>query len=202
MPNNIESPLSASWEGASVGAEAAGFSKVNAIISGQARNAENIYNNLWTMGQGTDVQGEDATSAINKEIQNPYLKMLFRGIGFRNFELTFKFTPRTESEVDTISKIVKLFRECSMPDLIDDGTRLGYPSEVAIEYVRRNEYGQYETNPHLPKFKPCVLNDVHVNYSSAGHFAAMRDGSPLETELRLQFTENALVYKSDIKKGF
>jgi len=47
--------------------------------------------------------------------QNPYMEMMFSGIGFRNFRFDFVLRPRHEKELETVGLIIKSFREFSRP---------------------------------------------------------------------------------------
>jgi 1,4-alpha-glucan branching enzyme len=149
----------------------------------------------------TAASGEDLRALATSKIRNPYLKMLFRGLNFRNFEYLFKFTPHTEEESDQVFEIIQEFRRAALP-ASSGGTegkpdpnafKLEYPKEVQIEYLY-----QGDTHKWLNKFKRCVITDLNVNYTGAGFYASMRNGFPAQTELRLVFSEIELVYREDV----
>lgn len=209
MPETLESPINVSWDSASFGM--GGESVLNPTenflqkvmnVGGKAVDSS-LYGIGNTMGSklyggGGDVKGIDIVNFKNKSIQNPYLKMLFRGVNFRNFEFLFKFTPHSEGESAKIKEIIDSFRKAALPAKSTTETwKFEYPKEVEIEY--RFQDGEH---PWLNKFKRCVITDMNVNYTGAGFYAQMRDGFPAETQMRLQFSEIELVTREDVDKGY
>lgn len=195
MPETIENPTTVSWDGQSMGA---GGSGAGGFKTGLAR----LKHDYWeattsSMGAkltgGSEASGQDILANKEQKILNPYMKMLFRGVNFRNFEMSFKFTPHSADESDTIYQICQEFRAAALPEEDSGGFKWKYPREIEIRYMY-----QGRDHPWLNKFKRCVITDAHVNYASAGHYVSMRNGFPAETELRLQFTEIELLTRKDI----
>lgn len=195
MPNNVESPMSVSWDNAPIGRTGEGVGGFFSTLGTTAiTQAEAFLEGSLALGQG--VSGEDRRSYYAQNILNPHIKMLFRGLGFRTFEMSFKFTPRNVSESQEIKDIINEFRTCATPTEL--GTQyMGFPSIVSVQYEANGKHNEW-----LPKYKPCNITDLHVNYTSAGHYAAMRDGFPAETELRMTFSETSLLSREDIQEGY
>lgn len=196
MPETIENPTSVTWDGQALGAGGAGQGNLQ---TGYYKLKHDLWDStLASMGAklqgGSDVSGQDILAYRGQKILNPYLKMLFRGVNFRNFEMTFRFTPHTADESNTIFQICQEFRAAALPEEVSGGFKWKYPRELQITY----KY-QGRDHPWLNKFKRCVITDAHVNYASAGHYASMRNGFPAETELRLQFSEIDLLTRKDIE---
>ena len=59
-----------------------------------------------------------------------------------------------------------------------------------------------KVNPHIPKWKPCALTRVGVNYTPDGTYATYDDGRPVAIELTLNFIETKLIFRQDIEDGF
>ena len=57
-------------------------------------------------------------------------------------------------------------------------------------------------NRKLQQFKPCAIKRVAVNYTSDGTYATYSDGTPVSTELTLNFLESKALFKDDIQAGF
>lgn len=139
--------------------------------------------------------GENRTEFATQRVINPYIAMTFKGINFRQFELTFKFTPHALDESKTIQEIISKFREASLPSINKGNTaHIGYPMEIDVAYVGAGA-------EWLFKYKRCVLTAVDVNYAGAGFYAAMENGFPAQTEMTLRFSENELISSEDVKFG-
>ena len=196
MPENINNPLNSSWDGQSLGP--GGVMAQGLIDSNRNRLVQTYRQTVGSMKSklygGSDANAADILANREQKILNPYMKMLFRGVNFRNFEFAFKFTPHSVDESRVIWQIIQNFRAAALPDGDENSFKWKYPREIEITY-------QYQGKPHpwLNRFKRCVITDCNVNYTSAGHYVSMRNGFPAETELRLQFTEIELLLRKDIE---
>ena len=58
--------------------------------------------------------------------------------------------------------------------------------------------------PHgwLAQYKPCAISNVVVNYTPDNTYATYNDGSPVATEIRLNFQETKLIFRDEVDKGF
>jgi hypothetical protein len=132
---------------------------------------------------------------------NPQLQMIFRGVGFRSFQLSFMFTPKSLEESTEVDAIIKTFKYHFSPGLQagkTDSTQsmfLTSPSIFNIEF----KIGQNE-NQYVPKYGDCVLSDIDVNYAPNG-FAAHENGAPVQTMLNLTFKEIVIVDRDKIARG-
>lgn len=209
MPQTFENPTMVSWDSQGIGFMG------QQVLSGGPTSVSSAWDDATLLaGQrveemikgaitGKAVSGEDIVALQQQRIRNPYLKMMFRGVNFRTFEFMFKFAPRNVQESQIIFDIIKAFRSASLPEFNEGDNFLGYPNEVKIEYLQiKPGQGGSVVNKWLNKFKNCIIGSVHVNYTSAGFYATMRDGFPSETELRIQFTENEILTRKDIESGF
>jgi hypothetical protein len=128
---------------------------------------------------------------------NPQEQLMFEGIDFRSFEMTFTFTPYSESEAEAVKNIVQTFRKNAAPNI---GGILGFffipPSQFNITY-----YNGEKPNTYLHKFKRSVLENVTVNYAPNG-WSAHKGGAPVQTTMSLTFKELELVTRDDIENGY
>ena len=57
-------------------------------------------------------------------------------------------------------------------------------------------------NRNMQQFKPCAIRKVSINYTSDGTYATYRDGTPVATELTLNFLESKILFRSDVDAGY
>ena len=153
------------------------------------------------------VSGGDLEGVLRKAEQkalNPAVEAIFQSVDLRTFNYSFRFTPRSESEVRTVDNIIKLFKFHMLPERVQDeavGRHLIFPSEFEIYYMFQGVENQW-----YPFTGGCVLTDMNVSYGPGGesqHFRPI-DGSPAPTEINmdLTFTENEIMTKEKIVEGY
>jgi hypothetical protein len=130
---------------------------------------------------------------------NPQEQVMFDGITFRTFSMSFTFTPFNKKEAEQVKTIIQTFRQHAAPRIVTaaGGFFFTPPSQFNISYKFKNG----EDNPYINSFKRSVLEDVSVNYAPNG-WSAHEDGSPVQTTLTLSFKELELVDKIDIQNGY
>jgi len=171
------------------------------------RMAAYVGNNLLQKyASSATAATNDVVSAAAKQIKNPYLTMMLKGVDFRSFQFQFKFTPYSPDDTQTIDQIIKLFRKRSVPgnqtsdDGIDEATDIGntssylkYPAEVDIKYLWRGK-----ENTYLHRFKRSVIDSINVNYTGQGVFSTMRDGMPSSIVMDVRFVETQIITAENI----
>lgn len=188
LPNNLRNPMDVNWT------QTSNQAAVGQAVQDEGNLALNFLKGLTQQAAVTFADFTNTKSVIEqsqRKISNPYIAMTFESIGFRKFNMEFKFTPHSGHESHLIDQIIKKFRKIALPG---GGAFLGYPGEVLIEYVGH-------CKRWLPKFKPSVITALDVNYTGQGFYAGMVNGFPAETVLTLEFTENVLVFREDITVG-
>ena len=161
---------------------------------------------------GDLIGGGDTLAVVNLargKALNPHLEAVFENVDFRNFNYTFRFTPRNEDEVKTVDAIIKTFKFHMLPErsLDTTGQYLIFPSEFEIHFMY-----QGSENTWLPFVSHCVLNSVDVDYGGPQFqtFRPMKkpggDGSeappPTTIEMTLSFTESEIMTKEKIAQGY
>ena len=160
---------------------------------------------------GEFLGGGDITGVIRLSTQkalNPHLEAIFEKVSMREFSYTFRFTPKNEREVETVDKIIKLFKFHMMPEKpIDNavGRYLTMPSEFEIHYMYKGV-----ENTFLPFVSNSVLQNVSLSYGPGGQYQTFRpkatpDGSappPTEIEMKLDFMETEALTKEKIMEGY
>lgn len=134
------------------------------------------------VGQGfTDLVLRSSGKAVN-----PQIEMVYKQTQNRQFTFDFRMQPRDPAESNIIKNIIRYFKMYSAPALAD-GTAGAYfeiPGQFDIEFMFKNQESKF-----ISKISTCVLQNIDVNYSSAGQFATFSDGSPVEINLQLRFIE-------------
>jgi len=176
---------------------------------------------LGAMAAGGPLQqGAEAALGV---AQNPYMEMMFSGVGFRAFQFEFIMRPRSEDEVDEVADILRMFRTFTKPTFVEGvlgKSFMDYPMEFQIEFLTGGGYTEfgheestargrgdtakggfgtnYIPNPFVPKIKTCVCDNVTSNYTPQSIWAAHEDGVPVAVNLSLSFQETELVMAEDV----
>ena len=124
-------------------------------------------------------------------IMSNKMEMAFRGINRRSFSYSFIFMPKSEQEVQVVSKATGF--EMTLPDTFD------------IRYMY-----QGQANTHMNKISECYLKNVEVSYGGDRFVAykpteSLHGGStppPQRTTLNLTFQELEILDKKRIDEGF
>lgn len=184
--------------------------KSGGTVFGAASSDPNVINTaVGAALGGLDKLGIKTGGALTEVLlqgqgyaSNPQLQMLYRGTGFRNFQLAFTFTPKSQAEAQIVNNIIYQFKYYAAPALAQGKTSsseamfLIPPAIFNIDFLF-----QGIDNKYLPKYADCVLKNIDVNYAPNG-FAAHIDGAPVQTHMTLQFEEIEIVDKARLSKGY
>lgn len=129
---------------------------------------------------------------------NPQQQVLFEGIDFRPYEMSFTFTPSSIEETKNVNAIIRSFRYHAAPEIGGIGGFFFVPPSVFDVSFRYNG----KVNENINLLKRSVLKNVNVNYAPNGWAAFDGNGAPVQTTMTLQFQEIVLVDKTQIKQGF
>jgi hypothetical protein len=128
----------------------------------------------------TDLLLRDLGKALN-----PQIEMVYKRTQNRSFVFDFRMQPRSNQESVNIKNIIKQFKRFAAPSLSDPtGAYFNIPGQFDIEFMFKDS-----ENKFIGKISTCVLENIDVNYSSAGPFATFDDGAPVEINLQLRFRE-------------
>ena len=131
------------------------------------------------------------------------LELAFKGINKRNFQYTFKMTPKDRREVEMIRKIIFAFKSNMMPEFQGGnrgGRRLLVPNTFDIAYMYTGNQ-----NLHLHNISTCVLENMNVTYGGDRYKTFEADGEgaqPVETTMTLNFKEMELITRERIFEGY
>ena len=130
---------------------------------------------------------------------NPQSQVLFQGIDFRTFEMSFTFSPKSSREAEQVQKIIKLFRSYAAPTIVTGAAGFFYTPPGVFNLSFRKDG---RVNPNINKLTDCVLQNVTVNYAPNGFWSSYKDGQPTQTTMDLSFKETVLVDRAKIEKGY
>ncbi len=117
-------------------------------------------------------------------------EMIFNGIDYREFSFTFKFTPRSKMESDTVNKIVNQFKMAMLPERYGTGSIAAY--KVPFEFVIRFMKGT-KINPFIEQIGLCACTAVETDLGDK--FSTHSYGDPVTTNLTITFRELELIEK-------
>jgi hypothetical protein len=233
MPNAIQFNEEADWSGQEIGAmgnmvksavegDSQAVSTLKGVAAGNVGNIVGsavggigalmskmgVQGGLFGMALGAMAAGSPIQKGLEKSLavaQNPYMEMMFSGIGFRQFQFDFKFLPKSTKEQAIVHSIIKMFRLNSRPTYVQGEfgkSFMNYPMEFNIEFLTKSKAGRLEdtwnTNSSLPQLKPVVCGNVTTNYTPDNQWSAHEGGRPNAIQLSLSFKETELVMAEDL----
>ena len=204
IPPSLQINQAIGWENVELGAVAGGAvaaqrkdgalsdilaAGINGIVDATVRTGANVASAM------TGVEFGNAKRAITKNIVNPRLEVLFQGINFRTFSFAFKLSPTSREEAIKVRDIVKIFRYHSAPSIPDSSERfIVFPSMFSITFIHNKGL----RHPAIPNIGDAVCTGVDVDFTSVGSWAQLEDGTPVETQLTLTFSEIIIPTKERI----
>jgi hypothetical protein len=127
-----------------------------------------------------------------KQVIAPNTNTSFQNTGIRSFGFNFKMMPKSKSEADMITKIIKTFRENMYPKGTD--VILTYPPIWTMKFY---DGMTGRENRKIPKIYECYLTGMTATYNGTTNMFH-EDGSPVETDVSVQFQETKALTLSDI----
>lgn len=211
MPDTVSTNYNASYDELSLTNDLGSGIKSIQLISSIAGNVLNGNKGSKLSNEAIDMAAVGAFSFASEGIQkavssatgyaiNPQMQNIFRGVNFREFQLSFTFTPSSQAEAVMVNNIISTFRYHFAPDVLNPsssnrGVFYTPPSLFNVEFM----FGANE-NTYLPRYGDCVLTGIDVNFAPNG-YAAHTDGAPVQTQLTLQFREIEIVTKAKLLAG-
>ena len=189
-----------------------------------------VLNLIPGVGGALDVN--DISGSARGVVLNPNAELLYDSPELREIGMTFKMVPRNAEEAQTIRAICQTFRRAMLPvwgaeediafnrvsyekgsgdkDLgaTAKGKKEGTAKISGENFIRVPHMCKFTfmkgNKPHewLTQFKPCAISNVVVNYTPDNTYATYSDGSPVATEIRLNFQESKLIFADEVEKGF
>ena len=218
MPQSVQVTYGAQYQDTQIGAiTESALNAYNDLISGRGGDAIGQLKNISTdvadslqmfllssVGVIPGLGGVREVSEMKSgNVIADRLELAFKGINKRNFQYTFKMTPKDRREVDMIRKIVFAFKANMMPEFVGGnrgGRRLLVPNTFDIAYMYTGNQ-----NLHLHNISTCVLENMNVTYGGDRYRTFEADGEgaqPVETTITLNFKEIELITRERIFEGY
>lgn len=148
---------------------------------------------------------------------NPFLQVMMSGPAFKQFDFTWKFSPRDAAETRELRDIITMIRYNMLPGTFGNislpasapgwmqglvnsynnatsgrGALLSYPNVVLAQL--------FPTDQYLFKFKPMVIETMSINFTPSGSPSFFRDvtGAPVEVVLTLRLKEIEIWLKDHV----
>lgn len=140
------------------------------------------------------VGAQNLLSRTSGAILNPNLELLFNGPTLRNFNFTFRLSPRSQSEARIVKQIIWFFKASMAVKRAQSQVFLKAPNVFDIQYLSGSD-------PHksLNEIKTCALLGCDVDYTPDGTYMTFNDEGKTMTsyQLTLRFSELDPVYNTD-----
>lgn len=163
-------------------------------------------------GVGGNLDQNDISGSARGVVLNPNAELLYDSPEMRELGMSFKMVPKNNAEAKIIREICQTFRKAAMPQWggtnAEDGStdaekeRAEKTRENFIRVPRICKFTFMKGgDPHewVTQWKPCAISRVNVNYTPDGTYATYSDGSPVATELSLNFQETKLLFADEIQ---
>ena len=133
---------------------------------------------------------------------NSHTALVYRGPGeFRTHDFTFNFFPKNRQEAKRVKAILQEFEKGMLPIVNGrqiNSRRLSSPFfKSPRHYTIKFCSGKGKKNTYLFDIKTSVITSMSVNHETQSMVSFHRDGSPVQTQLTLQFKEIEYVVSSD-----
>lgn len=216
MPPQIQVNYGTQWEDMELGIKKLqdfgsdlhqGVSELGTQVSG-GDTASSLLAELGLRGAGKAI--DFAASGANtlqqleqalKKTRNPHMALLFKGVDFREFQFTFQLMARSAAETESIKDLILGFK-CGMhPDVESaEGKFWIYPDSFDIFLCSGP---QQNASEYLFQITNSVLTNMSVDYAGSGIPSFFHtNGAPVDIRMTLQFREQEILTRENIKKGY
>ena len=134
---------------------------------------------------------------------NPQKEVMFEGIQFRSFDMTFQFRPNSINESEEINNIIWAFKTAMLPDTYQlradqvgaeiSENYFNLPNNIEIEWVG-------SIKERVDGFLPSFITNVSVQYNGGNKMETFKDGMPLVIDMSISFIENVLMTQENYQE--
>jgi len=147
---------------------------------------------------GVNVTPESLLARGFGVIPNSNVELLFNKVTLRDFQFSWRMSPRDEAEALQVKRIIRFFKQGMAAKTMNNqaGGRslyLGTPNVFRLQY--RTAGGQIIEG--VNRIKPCAVVGTAVNYTPDGQWSAYDKGQPVSCTLSIQMKELEPVYATD-----
>jgi len=175
--------------------------KIKGAFDGASTTAANILSQLKGVSAGdiasfaSDQLYGTSVLASRSKIVAPNKTSMFEGNTVRNFSFQWKMIARTPEESASMYNIQRIFRLFTYASSASGSPNilLEFPPAWKIDFVVNNAMNTVK----LPKIYGCYLTSTSASFGEE-RAMFMPDGSPLQLDLTLEFTEVRALNRQDI----
>ena len=152
-----------------------------------------------TLGMlGVNVSPESILSRGFGVIPNSNLELLFNNVTLRDFQFSWRMSPRDKNEAKEVKKIIRFFKQGMAAKTMNNqaGDRsiyLGTPNVFRMQF--KTAGGRIIEG--VNRIKPCAVVGTAVNDTPDGQWSAYDEGQPVSCTFSIQMKELEPVYASD-----
>lgn len=154
---------------------------------------------LKYVGKMADGMTGGAVTAKAGVAFNPMKEMMFDGIGFRSWNFTYEFYPKSETEAMMVNHIIYSFRTAMLPDSFRAALDADKQTETSLQDSFFNYPNVFDIKLQGPVgdkvdgFLPSVCTKCDVDHTGGQKFSVYEDGQPIKTTMTLEFQEIRLL---------
>ena len=184
--------------------------KLSRLVNSEEFETEQIKKSIGALVAGNvlSVNSDEFIARTEGQIFNNNLELLFQGPTLRSFNFQYKFSPRDESEIKQVMKIIRAFKQSSAVQRSRTGIFLVTPNTYKLEFKKGGRtLGTSNRHRFLPRMKECALLGVNVNYMPEGSYMTYDtedisfEGSMVTYVVTLSFQELDPVFNGDYEDG-
>ena len=208
IPGGINSTDTVSWGGDKMDPAATAMANIalTGVTQGLGAGVDELQNSVQTAVGNPETRkalstaiagaasgtGAQLLQRTEGAIINPNMELLFKDPGLRDFNFSYKFTPRSSQEAQTIIKIIRFFKEGMAVKKSESNLFLKAPDTWRLAYKHRGQDHKY-----LNKFKECAMKSFTVDYTPDGNYATFDDGVMTAYNITLGFGELEPIFAND-----
>ena len=188
-----------------LGLQGGGAIKSSAELAGRLKDAAATLGTELVSGALSIIPGfgdlKGALTKVTGKATNPNTEMVFKSVPMRSFDFVFEFAPKNKKELESMYKIIEIFKYHMHPAIQDFGNDFIVPEEFQITYMYLEHRNQY-----IPRVSRCVLTNLDIQHGDDALFSTFagddKGAAPIYTKMSLKFSETEIMTKTTIVKGF
>jgi len=131
-------------------------------------------------------------------VPNSNMELLFNAPTLREFQFSWRMSPRSRKEAEEIRRIIRFFKQGMAAKKLtgqagDASVFLGTPNIFKLQY--KTVGGKIIEG--VNRIKPCAIVGTNVDYSPEGNWSAYDEGQPSSIILSIQAKELEPIYDTD-----
>lgn len=134
-------------------------------------------------------------------VPNSNMELLFNAPTLREFQFSWRMSPRSRNEAKEIRRIIRFFKQGMAARKLtgkagDASVFLGTPNIFKLQFKTVNG----EIIKGVNRIKPCAIVGTNVDYSPEGNWSAYDEGQPSSIVLAIQAKELEPIFDTDYQR--